>query len=329
MRATITATARYIPERVMTNFDLEKIVDTSDEWIRSRTGIETRHLVKDGEATSAMGTHVARELLEKTATSPEEVDAIIVATVTPDMMFPSTAALIQNAIGASKAWGFDLSGACSGFLYALDTGARLVESGKYQKVLVIGADTMSSILDFTDRNTCVLFGDGAGGVLLEPTEGDSGILDSILRIDGSGAPYLNMPAGGSLHPASHETVEKRMHYIRQDGKAVFKFAVKGMADISAEILERNGFQGSDLKLYIPHQANKRIIDAAAKRCGLHPDQVLININKYGNTTAGTIPIGMSEASDEGRLEPGDLVLLAAFGAGFTWGSLLLRWDHAK
>lgn len=313
----------------MTNFDLEKIVDTSDEWIRSRTGIATRHLVAEGEATAAMGTHVARELLEKSGTRPEEVDAIIVGTVTPDMLFPSTAALIQNNIGASHAWGYDLSGACSGFLFALESGVRLVESGKYKKVLVIGGDTMSSILDYTDRNTCVLFGDGAGGVLLEPSTDESGIIDSILRIDGSGGPYLNMPAGGSLHPASHDTVDKRMHYIHQDGKAVFKFAVKGMAEISAEVLEKHGFSGSDIKLYIPHQANKRIIDAAAKRCGLTADQVLINIDKYGNTTAGTIPIGISEACDDGILEKGDLVLLAAFGAGFTWGSILIRWGEAR
>ncbi len=329
MRATITATSRYIPEKVMTNFDLEKIVDTSDEWIRTRTGIETRHIVAEGEATAAMGTRIARELLEKSGTDPKDIDAIIVATVTPDMLFPSTAALIQNAIQASNAWGFDLSGACTGFLFALESGARLVETGKYKKVIVIGGDTMSSILDYSDRNTCVLFGDGAGGVLLEPSEDESGILDSILRIDGSGAPYLHMPGGGSLHPASHDTVDKHMHYIHQDGKAVFKFAVKGMADISAEILERNGYSGSDLKLYIPHQANKRIIDAAAKRCGLNSEQVLININKYGNTTAGTIPIGISEATDDGTLEEGDLVLLAAFGAGFTWGSILLRWGNAR
>jgi len=313
----------------MTNFDLEKIVDTSDEWIRTRTGITTRHLVAEGQATSSMGTFVATELLEKSGTKPEEVDAIIVGTVTPDMLFPSTAALIQNNIGASRAWGYDLSGACSGFLFALESGVRLIESGKYKKVIVIGGDTMSAILDYTDRNTCVLFGDGAGGVLLEPSADDSGILDSILRIDGSGGPHLHMPAGGSLHPASHDTVNKRMHFIRQDGKAVFKFAVKGMADVSAEIIEKNGFTGSDIKLYIPHQANKRIIDAAAKRCGFTSDQVLININEYGNTTAGTIPIGISEACDDGRLNTGDLVLLAAFGAGFTWGSILIRWGSVR
>ncbi len=325
LKATITATARYIPEKIMTNFDLEKMVETSDEWIRTRTGIETRHIATEGEASSSMGTEVAKQLLEKSGSTADEIEAIIVATVTPDMMFPSTAALIQNNIKASNAWGFDLSGACTGFLYALESGTRLIESGKYKKVIVIGVDTMTSILDYTDRNTCVLFGDGAGGVLLEPSTDESGILDSILRIDGSGGPYLNMPAGGSLMPASHETVDKRLHYIQQDGKTVYKFAVKGMADISAEILEKNGYSGSDIKLYIPHQANKRIIDAAAKRCGFKPEQVLININKYGNTTAGTIPIGISESVDDGTLLEGDLVLLAAFGAGFSWGSTLIRW----
>jgi len=325
MKATITATGRYLPDHVLTNLDLEKIVETSDEWIRTRTGISERRVVAKGQASSDMATRVARQLLERSQTSPEAIDTIIVATVTPDMFFPSTAALVQANIGAKNAWGFDLSGACTGFLYALDTGARLIESGRYQKVMVIGVDTMSSIVDYTDRNTCVLFGDGAGGVLLEPSPNEEGIIDSILHLDGTGGEYLFMRGGGSLHPASHETVEKRMHYIYQDGKTVYKFAVKGMANVSAEILERNGFTGRDVKLFIPHQANKRIIEATAKRCQFTDDQMLINIDKYGNTTAATIPIGMDEALENRRLEKGDLLLLAAFGAGFSWGSILIRW----
>lgn len=326
MKATITATARYLPERIMTNHDLEKMVNTSDEWIRSRTGIRERHVVAKGQASADMSTRISKTLLERSNTDPSEIDAIIIATVTPDMLFPSTAALVQNNIGAKNAWGFDLSGACTGFLYALECATNFVVSGKYKKVITIGVDTMSSILDYTDRNTCVLFGDGGGGVMLEASEDDdTGILDSILRIDGSGGEYLKMSGGGSLHGTSHETVDKKMHYIVQDGKTVFKFAVKGMADVSAKILERNGIDGTDIKLFIPHQANKRIIDAAASRCNLSEDKVLINIDRYGNTTAGTIPIGIDEAYDEGRLEKGDLLLLAAFGAGFTWGSTLIRW----
>jgi 3-oxoacyl-[acyl-carrier-protein] synthase-3 len=329
IKATITATARYLPERVLTNHDLEKMVDTSDEWIRTRTGIRERRLVREGEASSHMATQVAQTLMQRGATRPEEIDAIIIATVTPDMLFPSTAALVQNNIGASRAWGFDLSGACTGFLFALETGSRLIESGGYRKVMVIGVDTMSSILDFTDRNTCVLFGDGAGGVLLEPSHNSNGFIDSILHLDGSGGKYLLMPGGGSLHPPSHETVEKRMHFIKQDGRAVFKFAVKGMADVCAEILERNGLTGADVKLFIPHQANKRIIDAAAQRCGLSDEQVLVNIDRYGNTTAATIPIGLDEAVEAGLLADGDLLLLAAFGAGFSWGSMLFRWENHR
>ncbi|MBC8215404.1 MAG: ketoacyl-ACP synthase III [Candidatus Marinimicrobia bacterium] len=327
MRATITATARYLPERVLTNFDMEKIIDTSDEWIRTRTGIETRHIVSNGQATADLSTHVAKQLLERSGTKPEDVDIIILATVTPDRVFPSTAAIIQDNISAKNAWGFDLSGACTGFLYALETGANFIASGRYKKVMVIGAETMSSIIDYTDRNTCVLFGDGAGGVMLEPATNDEGILDSIMHIDGSGADFLQMPAGGSLLPASHETVDKRLHSIQQDGKTVFKFAVRGMAEVSADILKRNNLNGQDIKLFIPHQANKRIIDAAAQRCGISENQVLININKYGNTTAATIPIGIDESVEDGRLKKGDLVLLAAFGAGFTWGSTLIRWGN--
>lgn len=325
MKAKITATSRYLPKRILTNHDLEKMVNTTDEWIRSRTGIETRHLVSEGEATSDMAANVAKQLLERSGKTPDEIDLIIVATSTPDYLVVSTAALVQDKIGANNAWGFDIVAACTGFVYAMETGAKMVESGRYKNVIVIGGDTMSSIIDYTDRNTCVIFGDGAGGVLLEPSENDYGILDSILHIDGSGHKYLTVPAGGSARPASKDTVEKRMHFVYQDGKKVFKFAVKNMAKVSKQILDKNGLVGSDIKLFIPHQANKRIIDAAAKRCGMKEDQVLINVNKYGNTTAGTIPICIDEAWEENRLEEGDLLLLAAFGGGFTWGSMLIRW----
>ena len=325
MNAAITATAKYLPERILSNFDLEKMVDTNDEWIRTRTGIATRHLVSEGQASADMATKVAEILLERSNTDKNEIDLIIIATVTPDTMFPSTAARVQHNLNAQKCWGFDLSGACTGFLYALETGANFIESGHYKKIIVIGVDTMSSIIDYTDRNTCVLFGDGAGGVLLEPTESENGIIDALLRIDGAGGESLIMPGGGSLHPASADTVKKKMHYIRQDGKTVFKFAVKGMGDISSDILKKNNFTGNDIKLFIPHQANKRIIDAAAKRCRIPDDRVLININKYGNTTAGTIPIGMDEAASDGTIKDGDLILTASFGAGFTWGSMLIRW----
>lgn len=325
MKAAVTTTARYLPEKILTNKDLEKIVNTNDEWIRTRTGISERRLVSDGQATADMGSAAARLLLERSGYSADEIDVIIVATVTPDMMFPSTAALIQRDIGARNAWGFDLSGACTGFLYALETGAKFVESGKYSKVMVIGADTMSSILNFKDRNTCVLFGDGAGAVLLEPSEDGRGVLDAKLHLDGSGGKFLYMPAGGSLKPASHETVENNEHFVHQDGKAVFKIASKGMADVSLELLERNNFTGQDIKLFIPHQANKRIIDVSARRCGFTAEQVVINIGKYGNTTAATIPIGIDESVENGKLEQGDLLLLAAFGAGYTWGSILVKW----
>jgi len=325
LKAKITATARYLPDRTLSNFDLEKMVDTTDEWIRSRTGIEKRHLVSEGEATSDMGTHIVKQLLERSGKKASEIDLILVATSTPDYPVVSTAALIQDKIKAENAWGFDIVAACTGFVYAMETGAKMIESGQYKNVVVIGADTMSSIIDYTDRNTCIIFGDGGGGVLLEPSEKDEGVIDSILHTDGSGSQYLTVPAGGSLHPASKDTLEKKMHYVYQDGKTVFKFAVKRMAEVSKTILDKNGLNGDDVSLFIPHQANKRIIDAAAKRCGLNEDQVFVNINRYGNTTAGTIPIAIDEAVELNRLAEGDLLLLAAFGGGFTWGSMLIRW----
>ena len=327
MKATITATAKYLPQKTLSNQELEKMVDTSNEWILSRTGIENRHIVSDGEATSDMCSQIANQLLEKSGKSAEDIDLILVATSTPDFLVVSTAALVQDKIGAKNAWGYDIVAACTGFVYAMETGAKFIESGSYNNVIVIGADTMSSIMDYTDRNTCVIFGDGGGGVLLEPTQEETGIIDSILHIDGSGHKYLTVPAGGSANPASKETLDNKMHYVYQDGKTVYKFAVKNMANVSKEILDNNKLHGSDVKLFIPHQANRRIIDAAAKRCGLKDEQVLVNINKYGNTTAGTIPIALDEAVETGRLNKNDLLLLAAFGGGFTWGSMLIRWDE--
>ncbi len=329
MRAKITATARYLPKRTLTNFDLEKMVDTTDEWIRSRTGIENRHIVAEGEATSDMGAQIAKQLLARSGKAAEDIDLILVATSTPDFPVVSTAALVQDKIGAANAWGFDIVAACTGFVYAMETGSKMVESGQYKNVIVIGADTMSSIIDYTDRNTCIIFGDGGGGVLLEPSENEHGVLDSILYTDGSGSKYLTVPAGGSLHPASIDTIEKRMHYVYQDGKTVYKFAVKNMAKVSKQILDKNGLKGEDIKLFIPHQANKRIIDAAAERCGLHNDQVFVNVNRYGNTTAGTIPLAIDEAVEMNLLAEGDLLLLAAFGGGFTWGSMLIRWGNVS
>jgi len=326
VKAKVTATAKYLPKKTLTNFDLEKMVDTSNEWIMSRTGIEKRHIVSDGEATSDMCKEVALQLMKKSGRKPEEIDLILVATSTPDVPVVSTAALVQYKIGAINAWGYDIVAACTGFVYAMETGAKLVESGKYNNVMVIGADTMSSIIDYTDRNTCVIFGDGGGGVLLEPSNDECGVLDSILLADGSGHKYLTVPAGGSLRPANKDTVDKKMHYVYQDGKTVYKFAVKNMADVSKKILDNNNLEGKDIKLFIPHQANKRIIDAAAKRCGLSDEQVLVNINKYGNTTAGTIPIALDEAVEANMLVKNDLVLFAAFGGGFTWGSMLIKWS---
>ena len=303
------------------------MVDTSDEWIVERTGIRERRVAAKGQATSDLGVGATRRLLEKRGIGAAELDLIIVATVTPDMFFPSSACLVQTKIGAKNAWGFDLSGACSGFVYALATAAQFIVSGTHKKVLVIGADVMTSIIDFQDRATCVLFGDGAGAVLVEPAEeGERGIIDFVLRSDGSGGQFLYMPGGGSLNPSSAETVEKKMHYVHQDGRNVFKFAVRGMAEISNKILAKHNLCAKDLKLYIPHQANLRIINAAVEKMALTPDQVAINIDKYANTTAGTIPICLSEAVESKKIQANDLVLLASFGAGFTWGSLLLRWE---
>ena len=328
VNAAITEVGRYLPEKRLTNLDLEKMVDTSDEWIQTRTGICERRILEDGRATSYMATEAVQDLIDRRGISPEQIDLIIVGTITPDMMFPATACLVQDRIGASKAWGFDLSGACCGFLYALTVGAQFIESGAHDKVVVVGADKMSAIVDYTDRKTCVLFGDAAGAVLLEPTEDHGlGIFDFSLHVDGSGGPHLHMPGGGSLNPPTHETVDKKMHYVYQNGQAVFKFAVVGMAEVSEEILRRNDLSGEDIALFVPHQANKRIIDASAKRLGLTDSQVMINIDKYANTTAATIPLCLSEAQEEGRLKTGDLVVLASFGAGFTWGSVLLRWAY--
>ncbi len=325
-KATITAIAHHVPETRLTNHDLEKIVDTTDQWIKDRTGISERRMVSKGTATSDLAAGAARRVLEKRGIGAEELDLIIVATVTPDMFFPSTACIVQEKIGASNAWAFDLLGACSGFLYAVTTGAQFITAESHKKILIIGADVMTSILDFEDRSTCVLFGDGAGAVLLEPTEGNNGVFDWILRSDGGGGQFLYMPGGGSLNPSSEETVRQKMHYVHQNGRNVFKYAVKGMVEVSKAILERNSLTTDDLKLYVPHQANLRIIKAAAEKLKLNDAQVAINIDRYANTTAGTIPICLSEAAEGGRIERGDLLLLASFGAGFTWGSLLLRWD---
>jgi 3-oxoacyl-[acyl-carrier-protein] synthase-3 len=326
--AKITAVAGYVPPRVVTNADLEKIVDTTDEWIRTRTGIRERHYAEPGVASSHLGTEAAKKLLAAKGLRPEEIDMIVVATVTPDMLFPATACLIQDRLGATKAWGFDLSAACSGFAYALTVGAQFVGAGSHKKVLVIGTDVMTSILDFKDRATCVLFGDGAGAVLLEPAANDAeGIIDFSHDIDGSGGGNLYMPAGGSLHPPSCETVEKRMHYVHQEGQQVFKYAVKRQAELACQMLERNGLSSRDLALVVPHQANLRIIRAMQERLGVDDSKVLVNIDRYGNTTAATIPLGLVDAVEQKRLRKGDLVLLVAVGAGYTAGSVLMRWAY--
>jgi 3-oxoacyl-[acyl-carrier-protein] synthase-3 len=325
-RARITALGRYVPERVMTNADLEKIVDTSDEWIRTRTGIEERHVVEPGTPTSELAVRAARQALERRGIAPSELDLIIIATVTPDMVFPATACIVQDKLQATKAWGFDISAACSGFLYALTMGAQFIETGALRKVLVIGADVMSSILDYTDRTTCVLFGDGAGAVLLEPSDRGDGILDFYHEVDGSGRCHLFMPAGGSALPPSHETVEKRLHYVHQEGGQVFKYAVRKFTEASKRLLERNGFSPENVDCFVPHQANIRIIDAARDRLGLPDERVVKNIQKFGNTTAATIPLALGTALDQKRLKGGDLLLMASVGAGFTVGSVLARWS---
>lgn len=323
-KANITAVGKYLPKNILSNTDLEKMVDTNDEWIRTRTGIQERRIVDKGQASVEMSINAIQQILDSRDLDPTEIDAIIVGTVTPDMLFPSCAALIQHRIGAKNAWGYDLSAACSGFIFALQSGSALIESGQCEKVIIVGVDTMSSILDYEDRNTCILFGDGAGAVLLEPSE-EYGIIDGIMRVDGGGGEFLKMPGGGSLHRTSHETVDKKMHYIQQEGRTVYKFAVKGMADVSYEVASRNNLTNDDIDLFIPHQANKRIIDAAAKRLGLPDEKVLINIDKYANTTAATIPIGIVEAVETKRLKKGDNLILASFGAGFTWGATYIKW----
>ncbi len=327
LRAAITAVGHHVPEKVMTNVELEKLVDTNDEWIRTRTGISERRILEHG-ATSDLAVPAVQMLLKNRGITADEIDAIIFATVTPDMFFPATACVLQQKIGAKKAFGFDISAACSGFVYAISVGTQLVETGAYKKVLVVGADKMSSILDYTDRNTCILFGDGAGAVLLEPiTDGVHGVIDHKLYSDGSGGDFLYMKGGGSLNPPSHETIEKKLHYIFQDGKSVFKVAVMGMADVSAEILQRNNLTGADVDWLVPHQANLRIIDATADRMGLDKSKVMININKYGNTTAATIPLCLSEWWHEGKVKKGQNLILASFGAGYTWGAVYVKWAY--
>ena len=326
MQAIITGVGHYVPEKTLTNRDLEKMVDTNDEWITTRTGIKERRILDKEKGTSYMATKAAQVVLEETNTSPDEIDLILLATVTPDMPVPSAVSFIQKNLGATNSWGYDINGGCTGFMCALTTGAQFIESGRHKKVLVIGADKMSAITNYEDRTTCVLFGDAAGAVLLEASkENDLGIKDFILHLDGAGAEALAIEGGGSLHPASRETVEQKMHYIFQDGKTVFKHAVIGMADVSVKIVERNNLTDKDIKFFIPHQANYRIIDAAAKKMGLDKERVVINISKYGNTTAATIPLAMSETYQANKLAKGDWLVLAAFGAGFTWGSVLLKW----
>lgn len=326
IHAAITGVGGYLPDYILSNKELEKMVDTTDEWITSRTGIKERHILKgEGLGVSYMGTQAVKQLLERTQTDPKDIDLILFATVTPDMPFPASANLVAAEIGATNAFGFDISAACSGFIYALTTGAQFIETGAYKKVIVIGGDKMSSIINYKDRTTCIIFGDGAGAVLLEPTEEEVGVMDSIHRSDGNGQQYLRMPAGGSRMPASHETVDANLHYVFQEGSAVFKFAVTNMADIAAKIMERNNLSGDDIQWLAPHQANKRIIDATADRMGVTEEKVMMNIEKYGNTTAGTIPLLFWDY--ESRLKKGDNIILAAFGGGFTWGSIWLKWAY--
>ena len=327
VRAKISSVGAYVPPRLLTNADLEQMVATNNEWIVERTGIHQRHIVDKGVPTSDLAAEAARDCLRRRGIDATEIDAILVATVTPDMFFPATACLVQEKIGAPHAWGFDLSAACSGFIYALQVGAKLVESGAHKKVLVIGADVMSSIVDYTDRTTCILFGDGAGAALLEPCEdGELGLIDFVHEIDGSGAESLYMPGGGSLHPATAETVAANEHVVHQAGGAVFKVAVRKMAEVSEAVLQRNGLTAAEVDLFIPHQANERIITATAEKIAMPIEKVVINIGEYGNTTAATIPLAMHTALEQGRLKKGDMVLLATFGGGYTIGATLLRWE---
>lgn len=326
MRVKISALGTYVPPRLLTNADLEKMVETTDQWIQERTGIRERHIVDKGVATSDLAVEAARKALAERGLSANDVEAIIVATVTPDMFFPSTACLVQHKLGAKNVWGFDLSAACSAFVYALQVGAQFIATGAHKKVMVIGADVMSSIIDYSDRATCVIFGDGAGAVILEPAENDSvGLIDYLHEVDGAGGCALSMPGGGSLNPSTRDTVEKKLHYVHQDGQAVFKFAVRKQTELCEKLLQRNGLKGSDIRVFIPHQANRRIITATADRLGLNPESVIINIDRYGNTTAATIPLAMETARQEGKLKKGDLVMLASVGAGFTVAAALLRW----
>lgn len=324
INAAITAVGGYVPETVLTNADLEKMVDTSDEWIRTRTGIHERRILKEeGKATSDMAARAILPMLEKKGIDPKEIDIIICATITGDYIFPATANVVADKIGASNAWGYDVSAACSGFLYALQTGAKFIESGTYKKVVVVGVDKMSAIIDYTDRNTCIIFGDGGGCVLLEPNEEGLGIIDAKLHSDGQGRNFLYQPAGGSLNPPTKETVEARQHYVYQEGKTVFKFAVTNMADVSYEVMKRNNLSSDDVDWLVPHQANLRIIDATADRMGLDSSKVLINIQKYGNTTAGTLPLLLWDFQD--KFKKGDNLILSTFGGGFTWGAIYLKW----
>jgi len=326
IRAKISALGTYVPPRLLTNADLERMVDTSDEWIMARVGIKERHIVDKGVGTSDLAVAAGKKALAQRHLKASDVEAIIVGTVTPDMLFPSSACVVQEKLGAKGAWGIDLSAACSAFVYSLQVGAQFIATGAHKRVLVIGADVMSSIIDYTDRATCVIFGDGAGAAILEPADDDSvGLIDFIHEVDGSGAEFLYMPGGGSLHPVSKETLEKRMHYVRQDGQQVFKFAVRKQTELCQKLLERNGLTGSDIDAFIPHQANLRIINATADRLGLRPGAVIVNIERYGNTTAATIPLAMGTALEQGKLKKGSLVLLASVGAGFTVGATLLRW----